>query len=247
MTRRPQCVGSGLPAVLSPMTIKASGPILLGGAAVLAALLATLLSGPSGSPDPDGETDQTSAGEGRAAQVSGAGAIGAKQDKQPESLAARPIRQAASSRTLRARVGSAGPAREGAAESDVPDPAQWDLDIAEKALPPEDVDAFSPDAPLEDLLWWYAHPDERFQVAALEAIATHGDAGQARDVLSGALQDPRPAIRHLALTQLAELAPNWPDAALMVLTSLDDGDPSVRALASVLYGELEAAGVVPQR
>lgn len=229
------------------MTIKASGPILLGCAAVLGVLLATLFAGPASSPDPTGETDQTSAGDGRAAQVSGTGAIGTKQDKQPESLAARPIRQAASSRTLRARVGSAGPAREGAAESDVPDPAHWDLEVAEKALPPEDVDAFSPDAPMEDLLRWYAHPDERFQVAALEAIAAHGDDDQARYVLSDALHDPRTAIRHLALVQLAGLAPYWPDAALLVLMSLDDPDPSVRALASLLYAELEEEGVVARR
>lgn len=226
------------------MTIEAHGPVLFGGAAVLCAALATLVMAPAESPSRRGQTDPASMEVQWPLAVWGKGVIDASPANRPGSPAARPIHAVTSLPTHTIPAADAGSDPDEAWESDVPDAAQWELEVAERALPSEEVDAFSPDAPLDELLRWYAHPDERFQVAALEAIAVHGEDEQAWEILSSALQDPRPVIRHLALTQIAGLSATWPDAGPLVRMSLDDPDPSMRALASVLYGELEAGGLV---
>jgi hypothetical protein len=141
----------------------------------------------------------------------------------------------------------ADPGPSPSAESDVPPSEDLQLQTFAGGLPAEDVAAFSPEAPIDELLKWFAHPDERFQIAALEAIATHGEDEQTWEILSNALEDPRPSIRRLTLTQLAQLVPVWPDSAMLILASLDDPDPSVRNLGAILYEELEQQGLVAMR
>jgi len=125
------------------------------------------------------------------------------------------------------------------------DTASWELDTfgADNEIPAEDVSAFSPEAPLEELLVWWRHPEERFRVAALEAIGVHADDPQVWAVLSEALGDPSVDIRRSALTLLAQVSQYWPDSENLIWMSLRDPDPALSQLASVLYGELEQAAL----